>query len=133
VATDNPALNLALPPTLIEAIAQRAADLVLHQLETARDQTSPYLTIPEAATYARCKRQRIDDLLSARRLTRYKDGRRTLVLRAELEAHLVTTTGPGHPSRPSPSNPPLLGPPGGDSISAANRATVTNPGNKTPR
>ena len=130
-ATDNPeALSLSLPASLIAEIARSAAALVLQELDRTHKQSSPYLTIPEAAAYARCKRQRIDDLLSARRLTRYKDGRRTLVLRAELEAHLVSTTGPGRPSGP---NPPLPGPPGVDSISAANRATVTNPGYMTPR
>jgi excisionase family DNA binding protein len=46
------------------------------------------MTIVEAAAYARCKRQRIDDLLSMRRLTRHKDGRRTLIRRAELDAYL---------------------------------------------
>ena len=53
---------------------------------------SPYMTIPEAATLLRCSRQRVDDLLSQRRLTRYKDGRRTLVSHAEIEDHLR-----GHP------------------------------------
>jgi excisionase family DNA binding protein len=51
---------------------------------------SPYMTIPEAAQYLRCSRQRIDDLLSQRRLTRHKDGRRTLVRRTDIEAHLET-------------------------------------------
>lgn len=49
---------------------------------------SPYMSIPEAAKYLRCNRQRIDDLCSQRRLTRYKDGTRTLVSRAEIDAHL---------------------------------------------
>jgi len=49
---------------------------------------SPYLTIDEAAVYLRCRRQRIDDLLSQRRLSRIKDGARTLISRAELEAYL---------------------------------------------
>jgi excisionase family DNA binding protein len=48
----------------------------------------PYMTIPEAAELLRCNRQRIDDLLSQRRLRRYKDGRRTLVSRAEIEEYL---------------------------------------------
>ena len=50
--------------------------------------TSPYMTIVEAAAYLRCSRQRIDDLLSQRRLTRFKDGARTLVSRAEIERYL---------------------------------------------
>ena len=49
---------------------------------------SPYLTIEEAAVYLRCRRQRIDDLLSQRRLSRVKDGARTLISRTELEAYL---------------------------------------------
>jgi excisionase family DNA binding protein len=81
-------LSLPVPPALVEAIAQRAAQLVLERLGERPKGESPYLTIPEAAAYARCKRQRIDDLLSSRRLTRYKDGRRTLILKAELEARL---------------------------------------------
>jgi hypothetical protein len=36
----------------------------------------------------RCRPQRIHNLLSQRRLTRVKDGRRTLVLRSEIEAYL---------------------------------------------
>jgi len=118
--------SLALPPGLVETIARRAAELVLEQLQTGRSSESPYLTIPEAATYARCKRQRIDDLLSSRRLSRYKDGRRTLVLRAELDALLVRTTGP---RRPAAACPALSA---ADSISAADRATVTNPDNIKP-
>jgi excisionase family DNA binding protein len=44
------------------------------------------LTCAEAAELLRCKRQRIDDLLSAGRLSRFKEGGRTLVSRAEVEA-----------------------------------------------
>jgi excisionase family DNA binding protein len=87
-SNDRHELTLQLPPELIDAIAERAARLVLETLNDQRPLASPYLTIPEAAAYARCKRQRIDDLLSARRLTRYKDGRRTLILKAELDAWL---------------------------------------------
>jgi excisionase family DNA binding protein len=46
------------------------------------------MTVVEAADYLRCSRQRVDDLLSQRRLTRHKDGSRTLVSRAEIERHL---------------------------------------------
>ena len=49
---------------------------------------SPYMTIPEAADYLRCSRQRVDDLLSQGRLTRVKEGRRTLVSRAEIATYL---------------------------------------------
>jgi excisionase family DNA binding protein len=49
---------------------------------------SPYMTIVEAADYLRCSRQRVDDLLSSRRLARVKDGARTLIRRTDLDAYL---------------------------------------------
>jgi excisionase family DNA binding protein len=107
VPTDTPSPDstspfaLAIPSALVEQIAERAAQLVLEQLQPGLQAASPYMTIPEAAAYARCKRQRIDDLLSSRRLTRYKDGRRTLVSRAELEARLQGRPHPGHDADPA--------------------------------
>jgi excisionase family DNA binding protein len=70
----------------IEQIARRA--LALARAELHPPPPSPYMTIPEAAAYLRCRRQRVDDLLSQRRLTRVKDGGRTLIARAELDAYL---------------------------------------------
>jgi excisionase family DNA binding protein len=71
---------------------ERVARRVVALLEVERDQRaragSPYLSVPEAAAYLRCKRQRVDDLLSQGVLTRIKEGGRTLVAWAELEAHL---------------------------------------------
>ena len=69
-------------------IDDAALTAVVQAVTTPHANTSPYLTIPEAAEYLRCKRQRVDDLLSSRRLTRYKDGRRTLVNREELTAYV---------------------------------------------
>jgi excisionase family DNA binding protein len=76
-------------PTLddFEALVERVADLEA-RLEDAQPEPSPYLTIPETADYLRCSRQRVDDLLSQRRLTRHKDGARTLVSRAEVHRYL---------------------------------------------
>lgn len=69
------------------ALATIAA--ALPQNGTEPGPASPYMTIPEAADYLRCSRQRIDDLLSQRRLTRTKDGTRTLILRSEIDAYLL--------------------------------------------
>ncbi len=71
----------------VERIAERAAALLAARMPSSRDQ-SPLLTITEAAQLLRCRRQRIDDLLSQGRLTRLKDGSRTLIAREEIEAHL---------------------------------------------
>jgi excisionase family DNA binding protein len=75
----------------LERIAERAAALAAERLAPP---PSPYLSIPEAAELLRCRRQRVDDLLSQRRLSRVKDGGRTLIRRAELEAYLL-----GEPAR----------------------------------
>jgi excisionase family DNA binding protein len=75
----------------IARIAERTAALLARK-HGGGTPPSPYLTISEAAEYLRCRRQRIDDLLSQRRLSRVKDGARTLILRAELEAYLVRDT-----------------------------------------
>jgi excisionase family DNA binding protein len=76
----------------VEAAAQLEAwieQLVAQELDRRSAERAPqastYLTVPEAAELLRCRRGRIDDLLSQRRLTRIKEGGRTLLLRAEIE------------------------------------------------
>jgi excisionase family DNA binding protein len=86
---------------VVKVIAERAAEIVLERL-SASSPTSPYLSVAEAAERIRAKPQRVHDLLSARRLTRYKDGRRTLVSREELDAYIVRE---GR-SRVAPTLPP---------------------------
>ena len=83
-------LTIAVPDELVERVAERAAELVLERLERADNGAtpSPYLSVVEAAEYLRAKRHRVDDLLSRGTLTRFKDGARTLVSRAELEAYV---------------------------------------------
>jgi Helix-turn-helix domain len=81
-------LELSIPPEVVEAIAQRAAQLT-RQLELEENPVSPYMTIDEAAEFLRCKAKRIYDLRSSARLTRINEGGRALVLRAEIEALVV--------------------------------------------
>lgn len=80
-------LALGIPEELVEAIAQRAADLVLEQLEHATAGPE-FLTPGEAADLLRSSRQRVYDLLSSGLLRRYKDGSRVLVRRSEVLAYL---------------------------------------------
>lgn len=80
------AFEVRIGPEEIERIARRAAELAAQAMRPAAQ--PELMTVPEAAEHLRCKRQRVDDLLSQRRLTRIKDGSRTLVARAELEAYL---------------------------------------------
>ncbi len=81
-------LQIELTPAAIEAIAEKAAVLVLTQLTTKPSPLSAYLTVTEAAALARCNTQRIYDLRSSGRLSRTGDGTRALVRRDELEAYL---------------------------------------------
>ena len=106
-------LTLTLSVEGLEAIADRVCEVI----ETRRGEgpgrgpsarvsregegVGHYLTVAEAANYLRAKPQRVYDLLSARRLTRFKDGRRVLVSRAELEAYLAGTA----PSAIAPALP----------------------------
>ena len=73
----------------IEALVAETVERKLIEREADNPGSiSPYMTVAEAADFLRCKRQRVDDLLSSGRLTRHKDGTRTLVSRAEIEAYV---------------------------------------------
>ena len=84
-------LTVELNPDQLAQLALRVSDLL-----AARDvgpaTASPYFTVAEAADYLRCSRERIHALLTRRRLTRHKDGGRTLVLHSELEAYVRPVT-----------------------------------------
>src|SRR5947209_4410025 len=81
----------SLSPELVAALEQLVAETVRAELAAPASGNggSPYLTVSEAAELLRAKPQRVYDLLSARRLKRYRDGSRVLVSRSELETHLV--------------------------------------------
>jgi excisionase family DNA binding protein len=70
------------------ALVARVAELEQRLPVTERGSETRYLTVLETAELLRCKRQRIDDLLSQGHLSRYKDGSRTLVSRAEVYEYL---------------------------------------------
>ena len=83
-------VSIALPPEALEAIAQRAAELVREQ--PIAEPLPAYLTTTEAANYVRASRQRIFDLTSQGRLKVCKDGSRNLYRRADLDAYLSGAT-----------------------------------------
>jgi excisionase family DNA binding protein len=72
------ALSAELVTALEELVDERVNDR-FEGVAAASDSVSPWLSVVEAAELLRCKRQRVDDLLSQGRLARYKDGSRTLV------------------------------------------------------
>lgn len=79
---------------LVEELAGRVAERALELVEArvvaaVVPVPSPFVSVAEAAELLRCRRQRIHNLLSAGRLSRLKEGGRTLVVRAEVEALVV--------------------------------------------
>lgn len=90
-------VQLVLGDEQVTVIAQRVAEIIDHR---ARRRTrSEYVSVQETAELLRCARARIDNLLTQGRLTRIKDGGRTLIERAEVEAYLR-----GEPTGPIAAN-----------------------------
>jgi len=77
-------LSLSMGDDAFEAIVSEAVRRLRAELPAG--ETSPYLTVQEAAEYLRCSRQAIDDLLRRGELSRRKRGRCVLVLRSEVES-----------------------------------------------
>jgi excisionase family DNA binding protein len=79
---------------LVDQAAARAAELVLKKLGSIESPSAPseFLSVPEACELARCSRQRLYDLRSSGRLSKFGDGSRALVSRAELIAYLGERT-----------------------------------------
>jgi excisionase family DNA binding protein len=80
-------LELTLPAETLEAIARRAAELVLAEA-TAQDtaQTSPWLTRREAAAYLGLPLSRLE---KDRQIPCHRDRGRVLYHRDELDAHFL--------------------------------------------
>lgn len=95
-----------LPDGWIEDVAGPIAIAVAEKIGQQIQPTpqSPYLSVAEAAEYMRCKRQRIYDLLSARSIGRYKDGKRVLLRRDELDAYLASIC----PTQRAQGRPPRM-------------------------
>jgi excisionase family DNA binding protein len=89
--SDRRRIALELPNEAVEAIAERAAEIVVEQLRT--EAQSEYLTVAQAAAFIGAKRQRIYDLLSDGRLRRYGTDHARLVSRAELVAYVENSDG----------------------------------------
>jgi len=80
-------VELEISEEMMEAIARRAAELVLERMPAPMPvvDVSPWLTVDEAATFLGCSTGRIYNLRSDGRLSAHKDGGRALIARSELE------------------------------------------------
>ena len=84
-------VEVVVPDGFVEAVAARAAAIVLDELDARQPAgvESEFVTVDEAAEILRSARQRVYDLCSNGRLTRVKDGSRTLLRRDEILAYLA--------------------------------------------
>lgn len=73
-------LTLGVPDELVEAVAQRAAELVAD-----RQAPSPWLDVKGAAEYLACPTSRVYALTSASRIPHHRDGSRLLFRSDELD------------------------------------------------
>jgi excisionase family DNA binding protein len=78
-------LSIAIPGELVELVAARVLEVLEERGALAPD---PWLSVAEAADYARCSKQRIYDLVAANKLAPGRDGRRLVFRRSELDRYL---------------------------------------------
>lgn len=83
-------LELAIPPQLIEAVAQRVASLLAEQIPNCPE---PYFDVAQAAEYLAAKPRRIYELKAQGRLRHYQDGTRLLFRTEDLDAALLPSDG----------------------------------------
>jgi len=79
-------VEIALPLAVVEAVAERAAEIVVERLAAGSEDR--WMGVEDAARYLACKPRRIYDLHSQRRIPAHKDGSRLLFRRSELDAYL---------------------------------------------
>jgi excisionase family DNA binding protein len=76
-----------LAEVVAEALAPKLAPLLVASLN--QSPSEPYLTVEQAAEYLGCKPKRIYELVRQGRLLPYREGRRLLFRREDLDACLV--------------------------------------------
>jgi excisionase family DNA binding protein len=84
------ALLAELDDAALAALADRLAPLLAgHQTVSQPD---PWLTVDQAAAYLACRRQRVYNLVSQRRLRHAKDGSRVLFRRQWLDDYIEASS-----------------------------------------
>lgn len=79
-----PALELALPPAMLELIAERVAE----RIQRTRPAVEPWVGVAEVAAHLGCSRQRIYDLVCRRstsRIPHRKEGARLLFKLSQID------------------------------------------------
>jgi excisionase family DNA binding protein len=78
-------LPLTLPAEAVEAIARRAAELVVEQIGTGNGSGSPWLSLRDAAEYVGLSERTLEREIARGRLRSSAVGRRRLLHRDELD------------------------------------------------
>lgn len=81
----NEPLAVVLTPEAVDAIAARAAELVLEQISDANGNRSPWLSLAEAAEYLRVSERQLQRLVSRGKVRSTTIGRRRLLHRDDLD------------------------------------------------
>jgi len=82
-----PTLSLDLPPEFLEAVAQRAAE-ILAERQVEQVDAGGYLDVVAAASFLSCPTSRLYRLVAAKRIPHHRDGSRLLFDRAELREYV---------------------------------------------
>lgn len=86
--TGDMGIRALLPPEAVEAIAERAAELLAERAAlTPADQG--FIDVDGASHYLACPKSRVYSLVSARRIPHHRDGSRLLFDRQELHAWVL--------------------------------------------
>lgn len=86
MSASGPQLSVALPPELVDALAERVAERIG---ESHAATSEPWVDVDRAAAHLSCKRQRIYDLVSKGDLPHRRDGRRLLFRCSDLDRWLA--------------------------------------------
>jgi excisionase family DNA binding protein len=84
---------VVLPAETMDAIAERAAELVLERIGDHNGGSSPWLTIDEAADYLRTSKRTLERAIVDGRLRSETLGRRRILNRDDLDAFARAATG----------------------------------------
>lgn len=81
----NSGFALPLPPELIDRFAEQVADRLAARMAPPSE---PYLNVDRAAEHLACGKRRIYDLVERGAIACYRDGKRLLFRRSDLDAYV---------------------------------------------
>jgi excisionase family DNA binding protein len=77
---------LAVPSAIVDRLAERVAEELAARMAPL---SAPYLNVDQAAEYLACDKRRIYDLVEREAVVCYRDGKRLLFRRSDLDAYVA--------------------------------------------